>query len=312
VNASLSRILAIALNTYREAIRARILIGVFALGLATCAYSLVVATLSLHNEARVVADLGSAGLSLYGVIIAIILGSTSLHRELEYKTVFPILSRPIRRWEYLVGKYLGAILTVGVFIVIDAAAVLSLLALEAGQPASRVLGAVGGLLVVLGLAAVRGRFTRTFVVIPWAPALAITAWLLAWPEPEERQVVLASTVLAVCEVAIVAAVATLFSSFSSPFLTATCTALVFVMGRSADTMAHLPPKMFGVFASVFHGVARVVPNLHVYVPARPLLLGQAPGHPLWPYVGAAAVQAVGYSTLLIVVGALAFRKRDFS
>ncbi len=112
--------------------------------------------------------------------------------------------------------------------------------------------------------------------------------------------------------AIVAAVATLFSSFSSPFLTATCTALVFIMGRSADTMAHLPPKIFGVFATVFRVVARIVPNLHVYVPARPLLLGQAPGHPLWPYVEVAAIHAVFYSTVLIVIGALAFRKRDFS
>lgn len=310
--ASLARILAITLNSYREAVRARILLGVFALGLATCAYSLVVATLSLHNEARVVADLGAAGLSLYGVIIAIILGSTSLHRELEYKTVFPILSRPIRRWEYLVGKYLGAVLTVAVFVVIDAAAVLSMLALEAGQPAAKVLGTVGALLAALALVAARARFTRVFVVIPWAPALAIAAWLLAWPEAEERQVVLASALLAICEVAVVAAVATLFSSFSSPFLTATCTALVFIMGRSADTMAHLPQKMFGAFSSVFRGVARVVPNLHVYVPARPLLLGQAPGHPLWPYIGAAALQAVCYATVLIVIGALAFRKRDFS
>lgn len=308
----LSRILAITLNTYREAVRARLLLGVFALGLATCGYSLVVATLSLHNEARVVADLGSAGLSLYGVVIAIVLGSTSLYRELEYKTVFPILSRPIRRWEYIVGKYFGAVLTVAVFVGIDAAAVLATLALEGGQPPARVGGVVGGLLVVLALVALRARYTRIFVVIPWTPAVAAVAWWLAWPAPEERQLVLASALLAICEVAIVAAVATLFSSFSSPVLTATCTALVFIMGRSADTMAHLPPKMFGVFASVFRGVARVVPNLHVYVPARPLLLGQAPGHPLWPYVGAAAIHAVFYSTVLVLIGALAFRKRDFS
>src|SRR5579864_6855332 len=128
-----ARVLAIAFNTYREAVRARILLGVFAVALATCAYSVVVASLSLHNEARVVADLGSAALSLYGVLMAIVLGSTSLHRELEYKTIFPILSRPVRRWEYIVGKYLGMLLTIGVFIAIDAAAVLVLLSLESGQ-----------------------------------------------------------------------------------------------------------------------------------------------------------------------------------
>lgn len=311
-SSSPARIIAITLNTYREAVRARVLLGVFALGLATCAYSLVVATLSLHNEARVVADLGSASLSLYGVLVAIVVGSTSLHRELEHKTVFPILSRPIRRWEYLLGKYLGTVATVSVFIVVDAAAVFAMLALEAGQPAWKVLGTVVGLLAVLGVLALRARHARVFVVIPWAPALAAATWLLAWPEPEERRLILASSLLAVSEVAIVAAVATLFSSFSSPFLTATCTALVFVLGRSADTLAHLPSRMFGVFAAVFHGVARVVPNLHVYVPARTLLLGQAPGHPLWPYVGEAALHALFYASVLVAVGTLAFRKRDFS
>jgi ABC-type transport system involved in multi-copper enzyme maturation permease subunit len=309
---SLSRISAIALNSYREAVRARVLLGVFGLGLATCAYSLVVATLSLHNEARVVADLGSAGLSLYGVVIAIILGSTSLYRELEHKTVFPILSRPIRRWEYIVGKFAGAVLTVAVFIAVDAAVVFATLSLEGGQPVGKVGAVVGGLVAVAAAAAWRLPQARVFVVIPWAPVLAVAGWMLAWPVPEERQVVLASALLATCEVAIVAAVATLFSSFSSPFLTATCTTLVFIMGRSADTMAHLPPRMFGVFASVFRAVAHVVPNLQVYVPARPLLLGQSADHPLWPYVGAAAVQALFYSTALIAVGALAFRRRDFS
>ncbi len=166
----LDRILTIVLNTYREAVRARLLLAVFALGLATCGYSLVVATLSLHNEARVVADLGSASLSLYGVIVAIVLGSTSLYRELEYKTVFPILSRPIRRWEYIVGKYFGAVLTVAVFVCVDAAAVLATLALEGGQSPAKVGGAIGGALLVLALAAARARYRRIFVVIPWAPA----------------------------------------------------------------------------------------------------------------------------------------------
>jgi Cu-processing system permease protein len=73
-----SRILVIALNTYREAVRARLLIGVFGLALATCFYAVVVGAFSLHNEVRVVADLGAASLSLYGVLIAVVLGSTSL------------------------------------------------------------------------------------------------------------------------------------------------------------------------------------------------------------------------------------------
>jgi Cu-processing system permease protein len=306
------RVSAIALNTYREAVRARLLLGVFALGLATCGYSLIVGTLSLHNERRVIADIGAASFSLYGVLVAIVLGSTSLYRELEHKTVFPILSRPIRRWEYLVGKYLGTVLTVAVFLAVQASTLFSLLALEAGQAAWKVGALAAVMLGTLGTLLVRARLTRVFVVIPWALALVVACWVLAAPALEERRLVTAAAVLAVCEVSIVAAVATLFSSFSSPFLTATATAMIFIIGRSADTMAHLPKRQFGGWTLVGRVLARVFPNLHTYVPARALLLGQAAEEPVWPYVAMAGLQAVSYVTALLVIAALAFRKRDFS
>jgi len=309
----LARILTIALNTYREAVRARILLGVFAVALATCIYSALVATLSLHNEPRVVADLGAASISLYGVLIAVVLGSTSLYRELEHKTIFPILSRPIRRWEYVVGKYEGTMLTVGVFVCVDAAAVLMLLALETGQPPWKVGTAALLMLAILAVTLVRARYTRVFVLLPWSVALAGVAWLLAAPAPDERQLVVAASVLAVSEIAIVAAVATLFASFSSPFLTAIFTVMIFIIGRSSDTMAHVHPRQFGAPMSEGGKVlARIVPNLHIYVPSRAFLLGGVAGQPVWPYVATAALHAVLYATALLVVSALVFRKRDFA
>jgi Cu-processing system permease protein len=308
-----ARIIAIALNTYREAVRARVLIGVFAAALAAAAYSLVVATLSLHNEPRVVADLGAASVSLFSVLVAIVMGSTSLHRELEHKTVFPILSRPIRRWEYLVGKYVGTLVTVAVFVALDAAIVLAMLALETGQPAWKV-GAVAALLLaILGVTLVRAKYTRVFVVIPWSAAAVLAAWLLASTAGADRQLVVASAALTLSEIAVVAAVATLFASFSSPFLTAMFTVMVFVIGRSADTLAHMPKRIFGAPVATFcKGLARVVPNLHVYVPARTLLLGEVPSQPVWSYVGLAALHAALYATVLLVVSAIVFRKRDFA
>ena len=311
--AVLARILTIAFNTYREAVRARILLGVFAVALATDLYAVLVGTLSLHNEARVVADLGAASISLYGILIAVVLGSTSLYRELEHKTIFPILSRPIRRWEYVVGKYEGTMLTVGVFVCVDAAAVLMMLALETGQPPWKVGGATLVMLAILGVALLRARYARVFVVLPWSLALAVVAWLLAAPGPDERQLVVAASVLAVSEIAIVAAVATLFASFSSPFLTAIFTLMIFVMGRSSDTMAHLPVRQLGpTMSGAGKALARVIPNLHVYVPARAFLLGSVAGQPVWPYVGRAALHAVLYATVLLVLSALIFRKRDFA
>ena len=306
------RILTIALNTYREAARARLILAMLVLAIAWNAYSVVVAAMSLHNEVRVVADLGAASMSLFGVVVAIVLGSTSLHRELQLKTVFPILSRPIRRWEYVVGKYLGMLLTVLVFVGIDAGSVFATLGLEAGQLPWRVGAAVllmGAMLVAL---LVRARHARVFVLVPWALAFALAMWLEAGPAAEDRQLVTAGAVLTLSEVAIVAGVAMLFASFSSPGLTATFTTLLFVIGRSADTLAHLPRKLFGPMADWGKILARIVPNLHVYVPARPLLLGQLPDEPTWTYVSVAALHAALYATGLLVASALIFRKRDFA
>ena len=308
----LARIAAVALNAYREAVRARILYGLLGLALATTAYSLVVGTLSLHQETRVVADLGAASISLYAILVAIVIGATSLHRELELKTIFPILTRRLRRHEYLVGKYLGALATVAVFVAIDGAAVLAMLALEGGGAAWRVAVATVALLGALGVALWRTKAGRVYVLIPWSLVLFATMALLAQRVPDERRMVIASAVLTLCEVAIVAAIATLFSSFSSPFLSALFTFGVFAAGRSADTMAHLPPKLFGAEVhTLAAALARVLPNLHVYVPPRALLMGQEPDVPVWSFVAVGAMHAAFYAAFLLTLSALVFRKRDF-
>ena len=307
----LARVFAIAMNSYREAVRARILYGLLALALGTTAYSLVVATLSLHQETRVVADIGASSISLFSVLVAIVLGATSLYRELELKTIFPILSRPLRRHEYLIGKYLGAVVTLSVFVAIDAAGVLMILALQGGQAVWKVLVTSALLGGILAVRLVRARFTRVFVLIPWSYALLLSALVLSAPV-DEWKLVFTSAVLTICEVAIVSAVATLFSSFSSPFLTAVYTLGVFLVGRSADSLAHLPPRVFGeLIPQVGLLLSHVFPNLNTYVPPRPLLLGQDPGHPVLAYVGNSAMYALFYTTALLTLSAIIFRRRDF-
>jgi Cu-processing system permease protein len=308
----LSRISAIAMNTYREAVRARVLFGLLALALATSAYSLVIAAMSLRQEMRIVADIGAASISLYAVLVAIVLGATSLYRELELKTVFPILTRRLRRHEYVIGKYLGVLATLLAFVAIDGAFVLGILAIQANQNVEGTAAAAGVLAVALAVGLWRMKRVRTFVVLPWSlVAFAAMAYFASAAGPE-RSVVVWSALLTMAEVAIVCAVATLFSSFSSPFLTATFTLMVFLIGRSADSLANLPVKLFGT--AVRHAgmvLAKVFPNLNVYVPARPLLLDQLPGVVTSSYVARAWMNAGLYAALLLAFSALIFRRRDF-
>lgn len=308
----LARILAIAMNAYREAVRARVLFGLLAAALATSVYAVLVATLSLRQEMRVVADIGAASLSLYAILVAIVLGATSLYRELELKTIFPILTRPLRRHEYVLGKYLGTLATLGVFLALDGATVLVLLASLGNQNPLLIAAVLGGFAIVLAALLVRAKYSRVFVVIPWAFALLLAAALLAEPAGAERRLVIASMVLTFFEVGIIAAVATLFSSFSSPFLTAIFTFGVFLVGRSADLLANLPAKVFGNgVRALGRALATMMPNLHLYVPPRPLLLGQVVAAPVWPYVARAGLHALFFSAVLLSIGALVFRKRDF-
>ncbi len=308
----LARVAVVALNTYREAVRARILHGLFALALMTNAYSLVVGAYTAGNQLRVVSDLGAASISLYSIIVAVVLGATSLYRELELKTLFPILARPVGRAEYLAGKYLGTLLVLLVFVAANTGIALLAVAAIAGRGAWMALGLGLGSIGALGLAGYLFRRSITYLPIAWAAFVSVTGALLASGAPDDRRVLVGLGVLTVCETAIVTGLATLFSSFSSPFLTAICTFGLFLTGRSADTLGRLPVRVFGSFVHDL-GVllSKVVPNLMLYVPPRPLLTGEAAGVSLWPYVGGAALHALGWAALLLALSGVIFRRRDF-
>jgi ABC-type transport system involved in multi-copper enzyme maturation permease subunit len=305
------RALAIAMNSYREAVRARVLFGLLAAALAASTYSLVIASMSIREEMRIVADIGSASISIFAVLVAIILGATSLYRELELKTVFPILTRRLRRHEYVIGKYIGIVAVLLAFIAIDGASVLAIMAVQSGAVALTVsLGA--GLAVVLAVGLWRARLSRVFVVLPWALVAFAAMALVSGGAGGERQVVLVSSALTLAEVAIVTAIALLFSSFSSPFLTAIFTLMVFLIGRSADTLGNLPARVFGeVVRTMGVVLSKVFPNLNVYVPARPILLGQVPAISLSRYIASAWTNAVLYAVVLLALSAIVFRRRDF-
>jgi ABC-type transport system involved in multi-copper enzyme maturation permease subunit len=308
----LSRIGVVLSNTYREAVRARVLHGLFALALVTAGYCLVVGAFAVQSSLRVVSDLGAASVSLYGVIVAVVLGATSLYRELELKTIFPILARPIRRPEYLVGKYLGTVSTIAVFVAANSGVLLLSLALMTRESPTVPLAVFLGSAVAFVLVGFRFERLRTYLPIPWALLLAALGYVLADGAPDDRRVVLGAALLTVSEVAVVAAIAMVFSSFSSPFLTATFTFGVFIVGRSADSLARLPERVFGhAIHAAAVWISKVVPNLMVYVPPRSLLTGEAVGVPLGEYLLLATGQAVLWSVGLLALASVIFRRRDF-
>ncbi len=102
---------AIAINTFKEAIRDRILYLLVFFSLLMILASVVISTLSVGQNARIVVDMGLAAISLFSVIIAVFIGTNLLFKEIDKRTIISLLSKPIRRRDFILGKYLGLIFT---------------------------------------------------------------------------------------------------------------------------------------------------------------------------------------------------------
>ena len=106
-----ARLKAVALNTFREAVRDRVLYNLIVFALILVAGAPLFSQISIDIERQVLVNAGLTAISLFGVIIAILLGIGLVSKEIEKKTLYTILSRPVRRWEFVVGKYLGLLVT---------------------------------------------------------------------------------------------------------------------------------------------------------------------------------------------------------
>jgi len=110
----IGRIWAIALNTFREAVRIRVLYGIIVLVVGANLLTIVLGQMAATDGARVTRDIGLAGISLFGSLTAILLGVFLLYTEVQRRTIHSIVSKPIERWEFVVGKYAGMALVLSV------------------------------------------------------------------------------------------------------------------------------------------------------------------------------------------------------
>ena len=101
------RVLNIASNTFREAVRDRVLYNLIAFALLMSGAAILIGQISIEIERLVVINLGLTAVSLFGIVIAIFIGIGLVSKEIERRTLYTILSRPVRRWEFIAGKFLG-------------------------------------------------------------------------------------------------------------------------------------------------------------------------------------------------------------
>ena len=202
-------IIAIARNTFKETIRNRILYVILMFALILILFSGAISELTITSPETIIKNLGFAAINLFGVAIAVFVGVSLVYNELEKKTIYTIVSKPIGRWQFLLGKYFGLLLTVWVNILVMTLVFLVTIHYNAAIGTHQ-----GGFLSHLGVSIAKA--AHTFV---WWSAYDATRYVMP---------VIGVTCL---EMAIITAFAILFSSFTTPTLSMFFTVLTFIAGR---------------------------------------------------------------------------------
>jgi Cu-processing system permease protein len=101
----------VAVNTFREAVRDRVLYNLVFFALLMIGAAILVGQISIGIERLVIVNLGLSAISIFGLVMAIFIGVGLVYKEMEKRTLYSLLAKPIHRWEFLVGKYAGLVLT---------------------------------------------------------------------------------------------------------------------------------------------------------------------------------------------------------
>ena len=258
-NSVLRRIFSIARNTFREAVRDRVLYNLVVFVLLITASAIFLGELTAGHEARTIVNLGLSAMLLFGAFISIFVGVSLVSKEIEKRTVFAIFAKPIGRGEFIIGKYLGLCLTLLVNVLVM------------GVGVSLAIFFVGG------------------------GNLAISIW--------------GAVFLIFLELTILTAVAILFSSFSSPALSALLTFFVFVIGHFSASLRDLAEHLGSSPAHVFFGAFYIIlPNLSHFSFITNAAHGDVPNGSL---LGGAFLYAIVYVVILLTITTLVFSRRNF-
>jgi ABC-type transport system involved in multi-copper enzyme maturation permease subunit len=254
-----ARIASIAYNTFREAVRDRVLYNLIAFAILLSAAAIFIGQISIEIERLVVVNLGLTAVSLFGVIIAIFVGIGLVSKEIEKRTLYTVLSRPVRRWEFIVGKYFGLAGTLVVNTLFMA------------------IGVFGALLYVAH------RFSVADVSI------------------------FAALYFIILEFLIICAVALLFSSFSSPLLSAVFSFSLFVIGSFADDLRGFASMTHGLTRWIATGIAYLVPNFSALNVISAVAHQQQIG---WQLILQNTFYALLYSVMALSGSVLVFDRRN--
>jgi Cu-processing system permease protein len=156
------KLLAIAANTIREALRERLLYNLVVFAVVLTAGSIGISLLTLGDQTRIIADVGTGSAQIFGTLIAVFVGVALVSRELDRRTSYAILARPVSRAGFVVGKYLGLLATLAINLTVMALATAAVLHFHRGNLEGLIGPLVAAHVVMLAQLAICGAFAVLF------------------------------------------------------------------------------------------------------------------------------------------------------
>jgi ABC-type transport system involved in multi-copper enzyme maturation permease subunit len=262
---------AIAINVFRESVRDKVFYNLVLFALLMTASSFLIGQLTAGQDVKIIKDLGLAATSMFGLFIAVFIGIGLVSKEVERRSIYSLIAKPVTRTQLLLGKYCGLTLTLAVNMVVMAVA----------------------LYAVLGYLA-------------WGVPAAMRA---AWDAPALDPALLKALAMIFAELMLVTALALFFSTFSSPMLSAALTFGLYIVGHFSGDLRNFQQVLDSPSAvALARGLYWVLPNLAQFDVKSDVVHGV---HVPAGYLAMAGAYALLYIAMLLSVASLVFSRRDF-
>lgn len=262
---------AIALNVFRESVRDKVLYNLVLFAILLIGASYLIGQLTAGQDVKIIKDLGLAAISIFGLFIAVFIGIGLVSKEVERRSIYSLLAKPIHRWQMIAGKYAGLALT-----------------------------------LVVNVAAMAAALYAVLAYMGWGIPLDVQQ---AWDAPALDAALLKAVALILVELMVLTAIALFFSTFSTPMLAAALTFALFIVGHfSADLRNFEQVVDSPAAAKLARGLYWVLPNLAQFDVKAQVVHAQPvpPG-----YMLLAGAYAGLYIAVLLVAAMVVFSRRDF-
>jgi ABC-type transport system involved in multi-copper enzyme maturation permease subunit len=254
------RVGVVALNTFREAVRDRVLYNLVFFALLMMAAAVAVGQISIGIEQTVIVSLGLSAISVIGLLISVFIGVALVSKEMDKRTLYALLAKPVRRWEFLLGKFAGLVLTLAV----NTAAM-----------------ALGLLLVMIY---VKHSLERSDAVV------------------------LVAVYFILLKLALIVALALLFSCFTTPLLAILFTVGFYIVGLFVQELRNLPVEVMSPAMAAFtKWLSYLLPNFENFNVMAIAAHGRAvPG----ALILQNTLYTVVYCTIVLTAAAAVFSRRN--